>query len=165
MPKITYVGAGSSTFAARLISDLVATPGLESGTFALVDIDAERLELSRLIAEKVVALSGRDWTITTTTDRTEALPGSRYVINSIEVAGLDSVAPDYEIPLKYGVDQCIGDTLGPGGIFRGLRHIPVLNDIATDMMELANPNAIMLQYANPMAANCLALGRIYANHA
>jgi alpha-galactosidase len=69
---------------------------------------------------------------------------------------------DYHIPLKYGVDQCIGDTLGPGGIFRGLRHIPVLIDIARDMQEVAKPNAVMLQYANPMAANCLALGRFYA---
>ncbi len=158
MPKITYVGAGSSTFAARLISDLVATPGLESGTFALVDIDAERLELSRLIAEKVVALSGRDWTITTTTDRTEALPGSRYVINSIEVAGLDSVAPDYEIPLKYGVDQCIGDTIGPGGIFKALRTGPAWLDIVADVERLA-PGAIVMNYPNPMSILTLAASR------
>jgi alpha-galactosidase len=158
MPKITYVGAGSSTFAARLISDLVATPGLESGTFALVDIDAERLELSRLIAEKVVALSGRDWTITTTTDRTEALPGSRYVINSIEVAGLDSVAPDYEIPLKYGVDQCIGDTIGPGGIFKALRTGPAWLDIVADVERLA-PGAIVMNYTNPMSILTLAASR------
>ena len=77
MTKITYIGAGSSTFAARLICDFVATPGLDSGTFALVDIDPERLDLSRQIAEKVVAVSGRDWKVTTTTDRAEALPGSR----------------------------------------------------------------------------------------
>src|SRR6202022_260436 len=131
--KITYVGAGSSNFAARLISDLVATPGLEAGTFALVDIDPERLDLSRQIAEKIVALSGRDWTITTTTDRTEALPGSRYVINSIEVAGLDCVEPDYQIPLKYGVDQCIGDTIGPGGIFKALRTGPTSGDNNADL--------------------------------
>src|SRR5260221_2188603 len=158
MPKITYVGAGSSTFAARLISDLVATPGLESGTFALVDIDAERLELSRLIAEKVVALSGRDWTITTTTDRTEALPGSRYVINSIEVAGLDSVEPDYQIPLKYGVDQCIGDTIGPGGIFKALRTGPAWLDIVADIERLA-PGAIVMNYTNPMSILTLAANR------
>ena len=76
----------------------------------------------------------------------------------IQVGGHDAFGIDYHIPLKYGVDQCIGDTLGPGGIFRGLRHIPVLKDIATDMAEVAKPHAIMLQYANPMAANCLALG-------
>src|SRR3982074_3759691 len=105
MPQINYVGAGGPNFPARLISDLVATPGLESGTFALVDIDAERLELSRQIAEKVIAISGRDWSITTTTDRTEPLPGSRYAINSIEVAGLDSVEPDYQIPPNNGAHQ------------------------------------------------------------
>jgi alpha-galactosidase len=158
MPKITYVGAGSSTFAARLISDLVATPGLEAGTFALVDIDAERLELSRQIAEKIVAVSGRDWTITTTTDRTEALPGSRYVINSIEVAGLDCVEPDYEIPLKYGVDQCIGDTIGPGGIFKALRTGPAWLDIIADVERLA-PGAIVMNYTNPMSILTLAASR------
>jgi alpha-galactosidase len=158
MTKITYVGAGSSTFAARLISDLVATPGLESGTFALVDIDPDRLDLSRQIAEKVVALSGRDWKITTTTDRTEALPGSRYVINSIEVAGLDSVEPDYEIPLKYGVDQCIGDTIGPGGIFKALRTGPAWLDIVADIERLA-PGAIVMNYTNPMSILTLAASR------
>src|ERR1700716_47980 len=134
MPKITYVGAGSSNFTARLIST----------------IDAERLELSRQIAEKVIAISGRDWSITTTTDRTEALPGSRYVINSIEVAGLDSVEPDYQIPLKYGVDQCIGDTIGPGGIFKALRTGPAWLDIVADV-ERAAPRATVLNYTNPMS--------------
>jgi alpha-galactosidase len=158
MTKITYVGAGSSTFAARLISDLVATPGLDSGTFALVDIDPERLDLSRQIAEKVVAVSGRDWKVTTTTDRREALPGSRYVINSIEVAGLDSVEPDYRIPLKYGVDQCIGDTIGPGGIFKALRTGPAWLDIIADVERLA-PGAIVMNYTNPMSILTLAASR------
>jgi alpha-galactosidase len=158
MPKITYIGAGSSTFAARLISDLVATPGLESGTFALVDIDPERLDLSRQVAEKIVAVSDRKWTITTTTDRAEALPGSRYVINSIEVAGLDCVEPDYEIPLRYGVDQCIGDTIGPGGIFKALRTGPAWLDIIADVERLA-PGAIVMNYTNPMSILTLAASR------
>src|SRR3982074_3224480 len=158
MPKITYIGAGSSNFAARLISDLVATPSLESGEFALVDIDAERLDLSRQIAEKVVTVSGRDWKVTTTTDCTEALPGSRYVINSIEVAGLDSVRPDTEIPLKYGVDQCIGDTIGPGGIFKALRTGPAWLEIVADVQRIA-PRAIVLNYTNPMSILTLAASR------
>ena len=158
MTKITYVGAGSSTFAARLISDFVATPGLEAGTFALVDIDPERLDLSRRIAEKIVAVSGRDWNITATTDRAEALPGSRYVINSIEVAGLDCVEPDYEIPLKYGVDQCIGDTIGPGGIFKALRTGPAWLEIVADIERLA-PGAIVMNYTNPMSILTLAATR------
>ncbi len=77
----------------------------------------------------------------------------------IQVGGVDAFGLDYRIPLKYGVDQCIGDSLGPGGVFRGLRTIPVLVDIARDMGEIAKPGAIMLQYANPMAANCLAAGQ------
>ena len=158
MPKITYIGAGSSNFAARLISDLVAAPGLHSGEFALVDIDAERMDLSRQIVEKVIALSGRDWKVTTTTDRTEALPGSRYVINSIEVAGLDSVEPDYLIPLKYGVDQCIGDTIGPGGIFKALRTGPAWLEIVADIERLA-PGAIVMNYTNPMSILTLAASR------
>ena len=155
VPRITYIGAGSSTFAARLISDLVATPGLEAGTFALVDIDPERLELSRQITEKVIGLSGRDWKVTISTDREEALPGSDYVINSIEVAGLDSVAPDYEIPLRYGVDQCIGDTIGPGGIFKALRTGPAWLEIVADVKRLA-PSAIVMNYTNPMSILTLA---------
>ena len=158
MPKITYVGAGSSTFAARLITDLVAIPGLETGTFALVDIDAERLELSRQVAEKVIAISGRDWEVTATTDRAEALAGSDYVINSIEVAGLDCVEPDYEIPLKYGVDQCIGDTIGPGGIFKALRTGPAWLGIVADVERLA-PQAIVMNYTNPMSILTLAAAR------
>ena len=158
VPKITYIGAGSSTFAARLISDLVVTPGLEAGTMALVDIDPERLELSRQITEKVIGLSGRDWTVSATTNREEALAGSDYVINSIEVAGLDSVAPDYEIPLKYGVDQCIGDTIGPGGIFKALRTGPTWLEIVADIQRLA-PKAVVMNYTNPMSILTLAAAR------
>ncbi len=154
-PKIAYIGAGSSNFAARLIMDLVATPGLEAGTLALVDIDPARLELSRQITEKVIAVSGRDWKVTASTDREEALPGSDYVINSIEVAGLDSVRPDYEIPLRYGVDQCIGDTIGPGGIFKALRTGPAWLEIVADVERLA-PAAMLLNYTNPMSILTLA---------
>jgi alpha-galactosidase len=95
-----------------------------------------------------------------TTDRREAIRNADFVVVMIQVGGLEAFGIDYEIPLKYGVDQCIGDSLGPGGVFRGLRTIPVLADIARDMKELARPGAIMLQYANPMAANCLALGKV-----
>ena len=93
------------------------------------------------------------------TNRQEAIRNADFVVVMIQVGGNDAFGLDYEIPLKYGVDQCIGDTLGPGGIFRAQRHIPVLVDIAKDMQKLAKPHAIMLQYANPMAANCLALGK------
>jgi alpha-galactosidase len=157
-PKITYVGAGSAEFAARLITDVVATPGLDSGTFALVDVDGERLELSRRIAERVVAASGKGWQVAASTDREEMLPGTDYLINSIEVAGLACVEPDYEIPLKYGVDQCIGDTIGPGGIFKALRTGPDWLAIVADTERLA-PGAVVMNYTNPMSILTLAAAR------
>jgi alpha-galactosidase len=98
-------------------------------------------------------------TVTATTDRREALLGADYVVVMIQAGGVEEFRRDYEIPLKYGVDQCIGDTLGPGGVFRALRHIPALLEIARDMRELC-PNAILFNYANPMAMCCQALGRV-----
>ncbi|HHO56576.1 MAG TPA: alpha-glucosidase/alpha-galactosidase, partial [Trueperaceae bacterium] len=116
--KITIIGAGSDEFTTELVTDFLATPVLESGTFALVDIDPERLETAHKMVEWLVAKSAQDWQIEATTDRTKVLAGSDYVINTIEVAGLANVRHDYDIPLKYGVDQCIGDTIGPGGLFK-----------------------------------------------
>src|SRR6202047_4622170 len=113
MPKVTMIGAGSAVFARQIITDILAVDGLNSGVFALVDIDAQRLELARNIAERLVDLSGKKWAGELSTDRREVLQDSNYVINSIEVAGLQNVRADYDIPLRYGVDQCIGDTIGP----------------------------------------------------
>src|SRR6266851_1317440 len=157
-PKITCIGAGSSVFAARLIGDLVATPGLDGGTFALVDIDPERLDLSRRVTEKVVRASGKDWQVVSSTEREELLPDSDYLINSIEVAGLACVVPDHEIPLKYGVDQCIGDTIGPGGIFKALRTGPDWLAIIADTQRLS-PKAVVMNYTNPMSILTLAAAR------
>ncbi|TMF87081.1 MAG: alpha-galactosidase [Chloroflexi bacterium] len=157
-PKITYIGAGSSVFAAQLIRDLVATPGLDGGTFALVDIDAERLDLSRRLTEKVIAVSRKDWQVVSSTQREELLPETDYLINSIEVAGLACVDYDYEIPLKYGVDQCIGDTIGPGGIFKALRTGPEWLQIVADTQRLA-PEAVVMNYTNPMSILTLAAAR------
>src|SRR5438105_13098669 len=112
-PKITYIGAGSSVFAARVITDLVATPGLDGGTFALVDLDAERLDLSRRITEKVVKVSGKDSEVQTATDREELLPGTDYRINSIEVAGRACVDPDYELPPKCRSDRSTAAPIPP----------------------------------------------------
>ena len=157
-PKITYIGAGSSVFAAQLIRDLVATPGLDGGTFALVDIDTERLDLSRRLTEKVIAVSRKDWQVVSSTQREELLPETDYLINSIEVAGLACVDYDYEIPLKYGVDQCIGDTIGPGGIFKALRTGPEWLQIVADTQRLA-PEAVVMNYTNPMSILTLAAAR------
>ena len=117
MTKVTIIGAGSMVFSTELMSDILLTPALETGTFALVDIDAERLEIAHRMAEFLISQSGRNWTVEASTDRTKVLADSDYVINTIEVAGLPNVRHDYEIPLKYGVDQCIGDTIVPGGLF------------------------------------------------
>ncbi|MEX2393978.1 MAG: alpha-galactosidase [Actinomycetota bacterium] len=155
MPKITYVGAGSAVFARQVITDVLEVDGLDSGEFALVDVDPERLDLARQLVERLVERSGKDWKVSASTERRELLDGSDYVVNSIEVAGLDNVRHDYEIPLRYGVDQCIGDTIGPGGIFKALRTGPVWLDICEDI-ERASPKAIVLNYTNPMSILTLA---------
>jgi alpha-galactosidase len=149
--KVAILGAGSTVFARQLMADLLCTPGLDQGTFVLVDIDAERLELAQRIGEKLVERSGRAWTVEATTDRLQVLPGCDYVINTIEVAGLRNVRPDYDIPLKYGVDQCIGDTIGPGGIFKMLRTGPAWLEILRDVERLC-PQAVVMNYTNPMSA-------------
>ena len=155
MPKVSYIGAGSGVFARQVITDILAVDGLDSGEFALVDIDERRLDLSRRLVERLVERSGKDWKVTSSTERRDGLDGSDYVVNSIEVAGLANVRHDYDIPLKYGVDQCIGDTIGPGGIFKALRTGPAWLDICEDVARLA-PDAIVLNYTNPMSILTLA---------
>jgi len=154
MTKVTIIGAGSAVFAFEIITDILLTPGLEEGVFALVDIDAARLELAHRIAERAIALTGRKWRVEASTDRTKVLPGTDYLINTIEVAGLANVRHDFDIPMKYGVNQCIGDTIGPGGIFKALRTLPAWMDILHDTERLA-PNALVMNYTNPMSLTCL----------
>jgi alpha-galactosidase len=149
--RVAIIGAGSTVFARQLMTDILTTPGLASGTFALIDIDADRLALAKSIGERMVAASGRDWRVEASRDRRKALDGCHYVINSIEVAGLRNVRNDYDIPMKYGVDQCIGDTIGPGGIFKMLRTGPAWLDILRDIERLC-PSAVVMNYTNPMSA-------------
>ena len=137
------------------MTDILAIEGLDDGVFALVDIDAKRLDLAKRIAERLVVLTGKRWHIEASTDRRGVLKDSDYVVNSIEVAGLKNVRFDYDIPMRYGVDQCIGDTIGPGGIFKALRTGPVWLDIVSDVQQLA-PNAVILNYTNPMSILTLA---------
>ena len=158
MTKIAFIGAGSAVFARQLITDILAVEGLDEGVFALVDVDPTRLELARQIAERLVELSGKRWSVMVSTVRADVLAESDYVINSIEVAGLQHVRADYEIPKRYGVDQCIGDTIGPGGIFKALRTGPVWLDIVADIERLA-PRAVVLNYSNPMSILTLAAAR------
>lgn len=160
MPKIAMIGAGSVVFCKTLMSDIMATPALADSEFALMSPTETKLRRMEAFGQRMIRdnnLPGKVWA---TTDRREAITDADFVVVMIQVGGFHAYGVDYEIPLKYGVDQCIGDTLGPGGIFRGQRHIPVLVDIAKDMEEIAKPGAVMLQYANPMAGNCLALGKV-----
>ncbi|TVR45798.1 MAG: alpha-glucosidase/alpha-galactosidase [Puniceicoccaceae bacterium] len=156
--KLTFLGAGSF-FAPRLVNDVVRIPGNVGGTIALVDIDEGRLKLSaRLIRKLIGQITTSRWKVVASTDRTAVLKGSDYVVNCIEVSGLECVVHDNDIPLKYGIDQCIGDTIGPGGLFKSLRTIPVWLDVLKDCERLC-PQALILNYTNPMAMMCLAAGR------
>ncbi len=159
MPKIAMIGAGSVIFCKTLMNDILATPGLEGSEFALMSPTETKLRKMEAFAKDVIRENNLPAKVWATTDRRKALEGADYVIIMIQVGGVDAFQIDYELPMKYGVDVCIGDSMGPGGIFRALRTIPVLIDIANDMRELC-PNAVMLNYANPMAANCWALGTV-----
>jgi alpha-galactosidase len=159
MPKITFIGAGSTVFAKNLIGDILSFTELADSHITLHDIDAERLHTSQIVGHKVAQALDAHPTIEVTTDRRRALEGADYVICMIQVAGYKpGTVIDFEIPKKYGLRQTIADTLGIGGIMRGLRTIPVLLDICRDMEELC-PDATFLNYVNPMAINCWALSR------
>jgi alpha-galactosidase len=159
MPKIAIIGAGSLVFCKTLMNDFLATPALAGSEYALMALTHTRLDKMHAFVERMIADNGIDATVTKTTDRHEALKDADYVIVMIQVGGVEAFKVDYELPMKYGVDQCIGDTLGPGGVFRAARHIQALMEIANDMRELC-PSAILLNYANPMAMCCWALGTV-----
>jgi alpha-galactosidase len=146
-------------FCKTLVMDIFATESLRDCEICLMNRTKPKLDQMAAFVRRVAKANRLPTRITATTDRREALRGADYVIIMIQVGGVETFRQDYEIPLRYGVDQCIGDSLGPGGVMRGLRTIPVLADIARDMAELC-PNALLLNYANPMAACCLALGRV-----
>jgi len=159
MPKIAMIGAGSTVFAKNLIGDILSFPELATSSISLMDIDAKRLQTSQMVAHKIKATLNVDATIEATTNRRVALKDADYVICMIQVGGYEpATVIDFEIPQKYGLRQTIGDTLGIGGIMRGLRTIPVLIDITRDMEELC-PDALFINYVNPMAINQWALSR------
>ena len=158
MPKIAMIGAGSLIFCKTLAMDILATPSLAGSELCLMSRTRRKLDQMAAFLQRVVTENKLPAKVTSTLDRREALDGADYVIVMIQVGGVHAFRHDYEIPLKYGVDQCIGDSLGAGGVFRGLRTIPELMAITRDMEELC-PGALLVNYANPMAACCLALGR------
>ncbi len=156
--KITMLGAGSG-FTPRLVNDVLRIPGQRGGTIALVDIDSTRLRVMKQLIVKVCKkLGASNWTVIASEDRRAVLKDSDYVVNCIEVSGLDCVRHDNDIPAKYGIDQCIGDTIGAGGLFKALRTVPVWLEVLKDVERLS-PNAIVLNYTNPMNIMCLAAGR------
>jgi len=157
MAKVAIIGAGSIVFCQTLILDILGTPGLDGTEFALMAPTTTRSSQVEAFAKRVIKDNGLNASVWATTDRREALKGADYVIATFQVGGVKGFEYDYKIPLKHGVDQCIGDTLGPGGIFRALRSIPTTLDMAHDMEDLC-PNAYLLNYVNPMAMICWALG-------
>ncbi|MBZ0290756.1 MAG: alpha-glucosidase/alpha-galactosidase, partial [Anaerolineae bacterium] len=156
MAKITFIGAGSVVFTRNLCSDILLTPVLQDSTISLMDIDPVGLERSRKLVQALIDRRGLKAKVEATLDQREAVTGADFVITTFQQGGLDAYALDINIPLKYGVGQCVGDTLGPGGVFRALRTIPVLLDLCDDMDEVA-PDALLLNYVNPMAMNCWAV--------
>jgi alpha-galactosidase len=159
MTKITFIGAGSTVFAKNLLGDILSFPELADSTISLMDIDPVRLQTSEIVAHKIAEFFGAKPKIEATLDRRQALDGADYAISMFQVGGYKpSTVIDFEIPKKYGIRQTIADTLGIGGIMRGLRTIPVFLDICKDMEELC-PDVMFLQYVNPMAMNTWAINR------
>jgi alpha-galactosidase len=149
--KVVFVGAGSVEFTRNVVTDLCSYPEFNGRLhFALHDISAERLAFAELLANRIARQTGSGAFVTATPDRREALKDANYVINEIQVGGYAATRLDFDIPARYGVRQTIGDTLGIGGIFRGLRTIPVVVGLARDMLDQC-PDAYLLSYANPMA--------------
>lgn len=159
MAKVAMIGAGSIIFCKTLMMDIMATEGLQDTSFALMSPTESKLRRIEAFAKDVIRENNLPANVEATTDRRKALEGADYVVIMVQIGGVEAFKIDYEIPMKYGVDQCIGDSMGPGGIMRGLRTVPVLLDIARDVKELC-PNAIVLNYANPMAVCSWALGTV-----
>ena len=157
--KIAIIGAGGFVFPLRLIGDILSFSELQGAELALMDISADTLARTAGAARDLVTHHGLSTQITETREQREALAGADYVIVTFQVGGLEAYRADVEIPRRYGLDQCVGDTLGPGGVFRFLRSVPAYYDLAQDMLELC-PNALLLNYANPMAMNCMYLSRL-----
>jgi len=157
--KVTIIGAGSIGFTRRLMADILTVPELQDTHFALTDINKRNLEMAKLLALRDVKANKVPARITASTNRRRALEGADYVLNLSRIGGLDAFALDIEIPLKYGVDQCVGDTLCAGGIMYGQRNIPQILAFCRDIREVAADNALFLSYANPNAMNTWAAAK------
>jgi alpha-galactosidase len=159
MIKIAFIGAGSLGFTSQLVRDILTFPRLQNAQIALMDIDPERLDFARRAVQKLIDASGKPASAAATLDREEAVCGADMVITTILTGSTDVWRHDIEIPKGYGVDINVGDTRGPSGIFRFLRTLPPMLEIVRDMERLC-PQAVLLNYTNPMAMLCGALQRL-----
>lgn len=151
--RIAMIGAGSIGFTRKLMHDILAVPELADTTFAFMDISDRNLAMVQQLCERDIRANNLPAQIVATTDQREAIRDADYVICTIRQGGLEAFQTDIDIPLKYGVDQCVGDTLCAGGIMYGQRTIPALLDICQDIREVGKPDALFLNYSNPMAMN------------
>lgn len=156
-PKIAFIGAGSTVFMKNIVGDVLQRPELSAAHLALMDIDPRRLGESQIVASKIIQTLGIDATVSSHLERRDALDGADFVVVAFQIGGYDPCTiTDFEVPKRYGLRQTIADTLGIGGIMRGLRTVPHLWDVCADMMDVC-PQAILLQYVNPMAINTWAI--------
>src|SRR5208283_521217 len=147
---VVFIGAGSVVFTRNLTRDILTFPELQDAEIVLMDIDPDRLSRALKLVSRMAETAGSLVRVLATTDRRQALLGADYVVVTIQVGGKAQWEADIAIPERYGVGQCVGDTVGPGGIFRGLRHLAVFDGLIDDMGEVC-PRALILQYSNPMA--------------
>ncbi|MCM5551739.1 alpha-glucosidase/alpha-galactosidase [Pleomorphomonas sp. NRK KF1] len=160
-PKITFIGAGSTVFMKNILGDVLHRPALKGATIALMDVNEKRLAESEMVVGRLVKLLDAPAKVETYTDRRKALDGADFVVVAFQIGGYKpATVTDFEVPKKYGLRQTIADTLGVGGIMRGIRTVPHLWAICADMMEVC-PNAVLLQYVNPMAINTWAISAKY----
>ena len=157
--KIAMIGAGSIGFTRRLMQDILTVPELADSTFALTDISAYNLDMVTQLCRRDIEGNRLPAVVESTTDRRAAVADADYIICTIRQGGLEAFATDIDIPLKYGVDQCVGDTLCAGGLMYAQRTIPALLDICKDIREVAKPGALFLNYSNPMAMNVWACNK------
>ena len=151
--KVAFIGAGSVGFTRRLFRDILSVPELQDTRFAMTDISKPNLDMVVALCRKDIRTNKLPATIFATLDRRRALDGADYVVNCTRIGGLEAFRLDIDIPLKYGVDQCVGDTLCAGGIMYGQRNIPCVLDFCRDIRQVARPGALFLNYANPNAMN------------
>jgi alpha-galactosidase len=158
-PRITFIGAGSTVFMKNIIGDILQRPATSAATIALMDINPERLAESEIVASKIIRTLGVKAKVETHTNQKKALQGADFVVVAFQIGGYEPcTVTDFEVPKKYGLRQTIADTLGVGGIMRGLRTVPHLWKICEDMMQIC-PDAHLLQYVNPMAINTWAISQ------